>query len=352
MNSENAVSSLSRPAKEAIKTAISVTLSVGIALAMGWDKPHWAAFAVAFTSLATEGQSINRGAERMFGTLVAVLFAFIFLSWFPQDRWLFMAVASVYVGICSYLMQGRKFNYFWYASGFICTVIVADSHDSLSSFQIAVERAQETGLGILVHGIVSSLLWPITTRTDLVENSQRLLSVQGQLFAEYRKVRQGESTAKEFRNLRANMLQLLNQVSQNLESAETDDFSVWEMRTQWREFLSLARGVAEAMGHWRTCLPDLSEIELEKVFPNLEHFESEIERRFDVIKKIRVGNESKLVLQPVELKFGASAAGSLSQIQLAALETASNHLTRIEKETRALIECAQELAGQSPVRSR
>ena len=34
------------------------------------------------------------------------------------------------------------------------------------------------------------------------------------------------------------------------------------------------------------------------------------------------------------------------------METASNHLTRIEKDTRTLIECAQELAGQSPVRSR
>lgn len=87
MSSEPAHHSISRPAKEAIKTALAVTIAVGIALAMGWSKPHWAAFAVAFTSLATGGESINRGVERMLGTLVAVLFALTFLSWFPQDRW-------------------------------------------------------------------------------------------------------------------------------------------------------------------------------------------------------------------------------------------------------------------------
>ena len=67
MNSEATTLSLSRPVKDAIKLALSVTISIGIALAMGWEKPHWAAFAVAFTSLGTEGQSINRSGERFFG---------------------------------------------------------------------------------------------------------------------------------------------------------------------------------------------------------------------------------------------------------------------------------------------
>lgn len=121
-----------------------------------------------------------------------------------------MTVASIYVAVCSYLMQGRKFNYFWYASAFICTVIVADSHDSLSSFQIAVERSQETGLGVLIRSLVSMLIWPITTRADLEKNSRRLSGVQGQLFARYRKARRGECLAEDSRKLQAKMQQLLN----------------------------------------------------------------------------------------------------------------------------------------------
>ena len=66
--------------KEAVKTA----------LAMDWDKPpYWAGFAVAFISLATVGQYLNKGAMRMLGTLVAFIVALRIIALFPQDRWLF-----------------------------------------------------------------------------------------------------------------------------------------------------------------------------------------------------------------------------------------------------------------------
>ncbi len=339
-------------AREALKTAISVTVSIGIALAMGWEKPHWAAFAVAFVSLATEGQSLNRALERMGGTLVAVFFAFVFLSWFPQDRWPFMAIACLYVCICAYLMQGKKLSYFWYASGFISTVIVADSHDSASSFQIAVERSQETGLGILVHGIVSSILWPVTTRSDLIEKATALIGVQGQLLKGYREVRQGQSTTKEFRERRAEMLQLLAQVSQKLESAERDDFRVSAKRPQWREFLSLSHELAEEAGHWRTCLPDLIDLPMDRLVPNLDEFELELVRRYESIEGIASGKDLDIDLEPIELELSASAADAVTPIQLAALETGIEHLKRIEWGTRALFECISELSEQSSGKAR
>ena len=54
--------------KEAFKTALAMAIAIGIALAMGWDKPVWAGFAVALISLATTGESLNKGAMRMLGT--------------------------------------------------------------------------------------------------------------------------------------------------------------------------------------------------------------------------------------------------------------------------------------------
>jgi len=62
---------LSIRSKESIKTALAMTIAYGIALSMDWDRPYWAGFAVAFISLATVGQSLNKGALRMLGTLVA-----------------------------------------------------------------------------------------------------------------------------------------------------------------------------------------------------------------------------------------------------------------------------------------
>jgi uncharacterized membrane protein YgaE (UPF0421/DUF939 family) len=57
--------------KEAIKTGIAMAIAYGVALQMDWDRPYWAAFAVAFISLPSAGQSLHKGALRIFGTLVA-----------------------------------------------------------------------------------------------------------------------------------------------------------------------------------------------------------------------------------------------------------------------------------------
>ncbi len=76
----------SRNAKEAIKTALAMTITYGIALNMGWDKPVWAGFAVAFVSLTTVGQSFNKAALRMSGTLVTTAVALMIIGLFPQDR--------------------------------------------------------------------------------------------------------------------------------------------------------------------------------------------------------------------------------------------------------------------------
>ena len=77
---------LSVRAKEAIKTALAMAIAYGIALSMDWDKPYWAGFAVAFVSLASIGQSMNKAALRMFGTLVAVVVSLTLIALFAQER--------------------------------------------------------------------------------------------------------------------------------------------------------------------------------------------------------------------------------------------------------------------------
>src|SRR5210317_1496276 len=85
---------LSRKAKESIKVALAMVIAYGISLWMDWDRAYWAAFAVAFVSLASIGQSMNKAALRMVGTLVAMVIALIFISFFAQDRWPFILVLT------------------------------------------------------------------------------------------------------------------------------------------------------------------------------------------------------------------------------------------------------------------
>ena len=64
---------LSTRSKEAIKTSLAIVIAYAISLSMGWEKPVWAGFTVAFISLPTIRKTINKSLIKMLGTLEAGL---------------------------------------------------------------------------------------------------------------------------------------------------------------------------------------------------------------------------------------------------------------------------------------
>ena len=137
--------SLSSRTKEAIKTGFAMAIAYAIALQMDWDRPYWAAFAVAFISLPTAGQSLHKGILRMLGTLVAGVAALTLIALFPQERWWFMIFLSVYIGFCTYLMTGKKNQYFYQVMAFVAAIICFDGGaNSLNAFETAMVRIQQT----------------------------------------------------------------------------------------------------------------------------------------------------------------------------------------------------------------
>ena len=144
--------------KEAFKTALAMVLAYGIALSWDWENPHWAGIAVAMISLPTAGQSLEKGAMRFLGTLVGSFAALTLFALYPQDRWLFMTCASIYIGFCAYMIPGTRYDYFWFMSGFVALVIcVSAGPNAPDAFNTAVNRTLETGLGIVVYTMVCLL---------------------------------------------------------------------------------------------------------------------------------------------------------------------------------------------------
>jgi len=336
---------LSVRAKEAIKTGLAMVIAFGIALWMDWEKPYWAGFSVAFISLDTFGASFNRAAMRILGTLVAITAAFTFLALFPQQRWLFTAVVSLYVGLCAYMMTGEKRQYFWYASGFICVVIAVDSSNSLTAFQIAVERVQETGTGILVYSLISALLWPRGSGGALEDTSRKLWATQARLYRNYRGMISGKGTAEDSGPLRLQEVQLLTRAGQLLNVAETDSYEVWEMRHQWRHFHQLSTTLKETLDRWRESFPQIRDIDLTKLLPNLESLNVEIDRRFAAIEHMLAGQAPAHLPEAIPLKIDRTEISAFGHFQKAAIAVVKTQLDRLEALSRALFDCVRDLKG-------
>ena len=334
---------LSNRTKHAITIGLAMVISIGIALSMNWEKPYWAGFAVAMISHDTYGQSANKGAMRMLGTMVAIVFSWLFMDWFGQERFAFMAVLSLYVGFCTYMMTGKKRQYFWFVSGLVCLIIAIDSYNSLTAFQISVERFLETGTGILVYSLLSLLLWPRSTQGALEDASRRLSTVQGQLYRAYRQLMCGKGSLKDSRPLWVQELALLQQVGQLLNSSESDSYEVWAMRHQWRRFIDQSTALMKALERWRTTLPDIESLDLPTLLPSLDALLSELDLRFAQIDRMLNGQAPDRIPQAVTLAIYKAEMRTLTHFQTAAVMMAKDQINCIETLSQSLFDCIRDL---------
>lgn len=338
---------MSRRAKEAIKTGLAMAIAYGIALSMDWEKPLWTGFTVAMISLATAGQSLNKAAMRMVGTLVAVVVSLALIAIFPQDRWLLMASLSVYVGICTYMMTGKTNQYAWFVSAFVCLIIIVSVGPGTGSpFFVAVERAQETGLGVVVYGLIAAFLWPQSSRSGLEGTSRKLIAVEHQLFQCYREIIRG-GTAEASQALRMQEVGLAGQLGTVLSAAETDSYTVWEVRHLWRQFHDDSLALGEALERWRESFPEVQELDLEIIFPSMEAFCDELAARFSAIETLLADGAPEQVPQSVSLTVERSAVGEFSHFQLAAVTVTKAQLDRVEELSRRLLDGLRDIKGST-----
>jgi uncharacterized membrane protein YccC len=335
---------LSTRSKEAIKTALAMTIAYGIALYMDWEKPYWAGFAVAFTSLATVGQSFNKAALRMLGTLVTTVVALTFIALFAQDRWLFMLFISAYVGFCTYMMAGKKHQYFWHVCGFVCVIICMDAGpNSIKAFEIAILRAQETGLGILVYSLVSILVWPISSRADFEAAACKLASTQKQLYRSYLDLMSGEGSVGEAQALKAQEVQEQTRFGQLLDAAETDTYEIWELRQQWQRYRSQAVELSETMERWRESFAEVNALDLSRLLPNLTPFSAELDERLAQIGRLLVNQPPEYHPTAMDLALDTAEVGALSHFHKAALAVIRSRLQYLEVLTRSLFDSLNDI---------
>ncbi len=321
-----------------------MTIVFGIALGTGWMTPYWAGLAVALISLPTAGQSLNKGLNRMMGTLLGCAAALVLLALFPQQRFAFMGVLSVYVAICTWMMTGKRFQYFWNVAGFVCLLICLVGPEGEALFNRTVNRTLATGTGILVYTLVSVFLWPRTSATSLTGTALKLLNTQAKLFTIYRNQAVGKD-AGEFVELRIGEIQLLEQLESTLESAGSESYEVYEVAHLWRRLKRLSTELMEVMEMWREGFTEIREIDSGKVLPEMASVCSEIERRFQGIEQMFGGEPPGHAIREVSIRPAPAVMEQLSHFERAAIMATVTQLNRIERLTRSVFQCVEDLKG-------
>jgi uncharacterized membrane protein YccC len=147
--------------QEAFKVALSLTLFYWLALAMDWDLPKYGALAIVLIGLGTAGASIQKGVLRVVGTTVGLVVGLLSLALFAQDRWLTLVFLSGYLVFVSYHLQASRVPYAWFVAGFLPPLVWSATYGDVDqAFHFATFRYLETTAGVVIHTLVTLLVWP------------------------------------------------------------------------------------------------------------------------------------------------------------------------------------------------
>ncbi|MFZ9023120.1 MAG: FUSC family protein [Anaerohalosphaeraceae bacterium] len=340
---------LSHNTKESIKTALAMTLAYGISLGLNWDRPYWAGFAIAFISLNTIGQSLNKAALRMAGTVMAAIVALTLIALFSQQRWLFILFLSIWFGGCTYMMMGKKYSYFWHVSAFVSLILCADGgFYPEQAFLTAMLRLQQTGLGILVYSVVAVLLWPNNSRKACEACALELLKTQQKLFKiSVTRGPSGQDKAAA-QSLHTQEIAQIKKFGLLLDAAETDSEEIRQAKQPWRSYQLAAGELAHTIQRWWENHDELETRPLQEVLPGLETFSQELDRRLTAIQQLLRGDPARAECTVTAPGVNANRMQDLSHFHRAAVWVAHRQLRDIDRLTQTMLEAMSRIRGMAP----
>ncbi|AWK88337.1 FUSC family protein [Azospirillum thermophilum] len=153
-----------------LKTAFAGLLALFIAFRLQLEQPEWAMMTVYIVSQPLAGMLISKGVYRILGTLAGSAAALTLVGLAAQIPELFIPAIALWLGVCAagatVLRSNRSYGFV--LAGYTALIIGFPAAQTPSlAFDLAVARATEIILGILVASAVNRIVFPQYVRTAL-----------------------------------------------------------------------------------------------------------------------------------------------------------------------------------------
>ena len=253
----------------AFLSALSITAAFGLAFWWNLDKPFWAGFSALVVSLSTLGQSIQKGLLRMVGTVTGAAAGLILYFFWGQLRWPMLVMLCLYILLMVFLLlRSRQSSYFFYTSAIVAILIVVQSRGGDTPFTVAVDRMQETLLGILVYTVLALLLWPRSSLEALKAGVFRITAGFGGLLAARRAPGADAANPVEL-NLYQAARDAVKLTEGLLPAARLESYEVRHNLPEWTSFLQLSRQLINLQQDFMLRMERLPEADRSRFFPHL-----------------------------------------------------------------------------------
>jgi uncharacterized membrane protein YccC len=167
-----------------LKSLLALYITCWLAMRLALPQPSTAMLTSVLVANRQTGMVLAKSFYRAIGTVVGALAALLIVALFPQERVLFLAALSVWIGLCSGgATLYRNFKaYAFVLAGYTAAIVALPVVDQpLQAFDSVVWRLSEVLLGLGVSGAVHDLVFPSRIRDDM----RRLSRAQFANFIEF-----------------------------------------------------------------------------------------------------------------------------------------------------------------------
>lgn len=157
------------------KAVLAALLAMGLSMLFQFDQPPLAMITVFIVMRPQTGMILTKSLYRIGGTVTGVMVSFVLITFFAQERVLFLAGLALWVGLCT---AGAAFYRDFKSYGFVLSGYVAvlaglrAAPQPLSFFSFTVTRVSEVVLGIICAGVINDLLLPQRLSDQIFSNVQ------------------------------------------------------------------------------------------------------------------------------------------------------------------------------------
>ncbi len=145
----------------ASKSALASVIAIGLAMAIGWDRPYWAGISAMIVSLPYVGAAIEKGLMRIFGTLFGAAYIYAVTILFPQNQFGYCLMLSLFLIAMGYFASGKYFPYAFILSGITAAIIAVDTYlEPQNIWSVAHVRVLEICLGVVCAVSINAVIFP------------------------------------------------------------------------------------------------------------------------------------------------------------------------------------------------
>lgn len=320
-----------------------MALAYLIPLSQGWSQPGTAATTVMLiAAMGSVGDSVMKGVLRVIGTVIGAAVGMTLIGLFPQDREIYLLVASIVATLFLYLARAYKGDMTVFMLSAVTLLMMFQNGEVDNVFIFGIDKTYMTIVGIVIYTLVGVFLWPVNLKDTSVENATTLSSLQTEMYL----LRNGDK--EERKTLHQKMISQEQLLGTSIIASDSSSMEMNFSKTQWYDIVNSYKKIDEVL----TLLSHHDKASYVDKFShyviNYETIDTEITALLEALPLAWKEQKEIVIPDALEYTYDIEEIKTLSQLERADMSTKISDMVKLHTQLRKLAEKLNSLISPMP----